>query len=37
MAKNPDSPQGLDLDTIEAKQLEGISEWVSKNLGGEVC
>ncbi|MBW2501145.1 MAG: phosphotransferase [Deltaproteobacteria bacterium] len=36
MAKNPDSPQGLDLDAIEAKQLEGISDWVSKNLGGEV-
>ncbi len=36
MAKNPDSPQGLDLEALEAKQLEGISDWVSKNLGGQV-
>jgi aminoglycoside phosphotransferase (APT) family kinase protein len=36
MTKNPDSLEDLDLDAFEAKRLEGISDWVSKNLGGEV-
>ncbi len=36
MAKNPDSLEDLKLDDLEAKQLEGIRDWVSKNLGGEV-
>jgi aminoglycoside phosphotransferase (APT) family kinase protein len=34
--KHADSREEMDQDALEAQQLEGISDWVSTNLGGDV-
>jgi len=36
MANRTDVPDELNPDALEAKQHEGISNWVRQNLGGEV-
>ncbi len=36
MEKHTDLTEELDQDALEAQQMEGIRDWVSKNLDGEV-
>jgi len=36
MDQRSDSLEGMDQGALEAQQLEGISAWVSQNLGGRV-
>ncbi len=36
MSERTDAPEAMDHDAFEARQHEGIAEWVAKNLGGRV-